>query len=184
MKRTIAALFASSVGLGLVWAARADVPDAGTEITLVPIVNDAGAPPAGYAPDPEPPLVTRKQWIIELGYRSGTVVFGGARKMELAKATPTPRAMGRFAIELHVGKELVDRVRFDFPLLGAEDYTEGPRRWDSAPSFERFLSTRAAVMVPESARATRATLVDRASGKTWALPFPFDARAAIVKPPS
>jgi hypothetical protein len=161
-------------------AARAETPDAGapppTSITLRPIPNDAGAPPSGYAPDPVPALVTRRQWVIELGYQGGTVTFGGARKVEIAKATSTPRAMGRFAIELAVGKELVERVRFDFPLLGADELAGSVTRWDSPPNFSRYLSTRAAVMVPQSERATRATLVDRATGEMWPLPWPFDAR--------
>jgi hypothetical protein len=81
--------------------------------------------------------------------------------------------MGRFAIELYVGKQLLDRVRFDFPLLGADDFAGGSRRWDSPPSFERNLSTQAAVMIPHSERATRAILVDRATGQAWMLPWPF-----------
>jgi hypothetical protein len=150
----------------------------------LPIVGDAGAPEppaAGYAPDPVA-LLTRHQWVVDLRYRSGTVTYGGARRVELASATATPRMMGRFAIELYVGKQLLERVRFDFPLLGADELGGAPRRWDSPPSFERKLSTQAAVMVPHSERATRALLVDRATGRTWTLPWPFvegkDAGAA------
>jgi hypothetical protein len=84
--------------------------------------------------------------------------------------------MGRFAVELYIGKELIDRVRFDFPLLGADELAGGERKWDSPPSFERKLSTTAAVMIPHSERATRVVLVDRASGRVWPLPWPFTAR--------
>jgi hypothetical protein len=147
----------------------------------LPSALDAGAPveppPGGYAPDPVP-LVTRHQWVIDLRYRSGTVSFGGARRVELASATATQRAMGRFAVELYVGRQLLDRVRFDFPLLGADELAGAPRRWDSPPSFERNLSTQAAVMIPHSERATRAILVDRATGGAWMLPWPFASRAA------
>jgi hypothetical protein len=135
-------------------------------------LNDAGAPPSGYLPDPQP-LVTRHQWIVDIGYQAGKIVYGGARRLELPKPAGTPRSMGRFALELFVGKELIDRIRFDFPLLGADDFADSPRRWDSPPSFERNLSTRAAVMLPHSERATRALLVDRATGNVWALPWPF-----------
>ena len=96
--------------------------------------------------------------------------------MELPKALSTPRAMGRFAVELYVGRQLLDRVRFDFPLLGADELAGTPRRWDSPPSFEQNLSTQAAVMIPHSERATRALLVDRASGRSWVLPWPMVAR--------
>lgn len=151
---------------------RVETGDAGTEIVLAPLVSDAGAPASGFLPDPQP-LVTKHQWVVDLGYRSGSIVFGGARRVELSKPTGTPRAMGRFALELYVGKELIDRVRFDFPLLGADDYADTPRRWDSPPSFARELSTRAAVVLPHSERATRAVLVDRATGNMWFLPWPF-----------
>jgi hypothetical protein len=163
-------LLASASFLSLL--AKAGPNDGGTELARVPVAEDGGPPPSGYLPDPAP-LVTRQQWVVELGYREGTVLYGGARRVELSKAAGTTRAMGRFALELYIGKELIDRVRFDFPLLGAEDYAESPRRWDSPPSFERHLSTRAAIVLPHSERATRAVLVDRATGHAWALPWPF-----------
>ena len=172
MKLPWAALWLSMGALFLSWLARAEAPDGGTEVAALLLVADAGPPPSGYLPDPAP-LVTRNQWVVDLGYRGGTLVFGGARRIALAKPTGTPRAMGRFALELFIGKELIDRVRFDFPLLGADEMGGAPPRWDSPPSFERHLFTRAAVMVPHSERATRAVLVDRATGNIWALPWPF-----------
>jgi hypothetical protein len=155
--------------------AHAEPADAGTEVALVRIASDAGPPPAGYLPDP-PGLVTRHQWIVDLGFRGGAILFGGARRVELAKPAGTPRAMGRFALELYVGKELIDRARFDFPLLGADEL-EGAGRWDSPVSFEHQLSTRTAVILPHSERATRAILVDRATGYVWAVPWPFPSVA-------
>ena len=174
MKLAFTAFWLTTSALLLSLFAHADPSDAGAGPPAIPLIYDAGPPPSGYLPDPQP-LVTRHQWIVDLGYRGGTVVFGGARRVELAKPSGTPRAMGRFALELYIGKELIDRVRFDFPLLGADEYADMPRRWDSPPSFERHLSTRAAVMLPHSERATRAVLVDRATGNTWGLPWPFAA---------
>lgn len=130
-------------------------------------------PTAGYAPDP-PPLRTRHQWIVTLVYHEGEVSFRGARQVELAQAVPTARNVGRFALELYVGSELLDRLRFDFPLLGADEFAGLRRPWDAPPTFERHLSTSTAVMIPRSERATRLVLVDRASGRTWSLPFPPD----------
>jgi hypothetical protein len=155
--------------------ARAEPADGGTELVLARLAHHAGPPPGGYLPDP-PPLTTRHQWIVDLGFRGGAILFGGARRVELAKPSTTPRAMGRFALELYVGKELIDRTRFDFPLLGADEL-EGAGKWDSPVSFERNLSTRAAVILPHSERATRAILVDRATGYVWALPWPFPSVA-------
>ncbi len=168
------ALWLIAAALPLSLLARAEPTDAGVEssVVLPESSQDAGPPPGGFLPDPSA-LVTRHQWVVDLGYRSGSVLFGGVRRVELAKPTATQRQMGRFAIELYIGKELIDRVRFDFPLLGADELAGGPRRWDAPPSFERRLSTRAAVMIPHSERATRAVLVDRATGRLWFLPWPF-----------
>lgn len=175
MRLILAAFWAASGALFLSFLARAEPNDGGPPLASLPLVSDAGPPPSGYLPDPTA-LVTRHQWVVDLGYRAGTVVFGGARRVELGRPSGTPRAMGRFALELFIGKELIDRVRFDFPLLGADDYADTPRRWDSPPSFELYLSTRTAVMIPHSERATRAVLVDRATGNVWALPWPFTVR--------
>jgi hypothetical protein len=177
MRLILAAFWVASGALLLSLLAHAAPTDAGAPQAPLPLVSDdAGPPPQGYLPDPAP-LVTRHQWVVDLGYQAGTVVFGGARRVQLARPSGTPRAMGRFALELFIGKELIDRVRFDFPLLGADDFADTPRRWDSPPSFELYLSTRAAVMFPHSERATRAVLVDRATGNVWALPWPFTVRA-------
>jgi hypothetical protein len=164
--------------LPFAWLARAETGDAGAAqaALILESITDAGPPPGGFPPDPTP-LVTRHQWVIDLGYRSGIVSFSDARRVEAVKAITTPRQMGRFALELYVGKELIDRVRFDFPLLGADELAGGERRWDSPPSFERKLATTAAVMIPHSERATRVVLVDRASGRVWPLPWPFTPRA-------
>ena len=172
MRSVVVAFVVALAALPLAFFARADPAGDGE---VLPSAIDAGTsePPAGgYAPDPLA-LVTRHQWVVDLRYRSGAVTYGGARRVELPSAMPTARMMGRFAIELYVGKQLLDRVRFDFPLLGADDFATGSRRWDSPPSFERNLSTQAAVMIPHSERATRAILVDRATGRAWTLPWPF-----------
>jgi hypothetical protein len=176
MKLILMAIWLTAGALFLSLLAHAEPGDAGAGLVTLPLVSDAGPPPAGYLPDPAP-LVTRHRWVVDLGYQSGAVVFGGARRIELPKPAGTSRAMGRFALELSIGKELIDRVRFDFPLLGADDFADTPRRWDSPPSFERHLTTRAAVILPHSERATRAVLVDRATGNVWALPWPFPTGA-------
>jgi hypothetical protein len=175
MRSDIAGLCIALAALPLSLLAYAEQGDG----VALPSAFDAGSqvepPPSGYAPDPAP-LVTRQQWLLDLRFRDGIVTFGGARRMDLAEPTATRRMMGRFALELYVGKQLVDRVRFDFPLLGADELAGRARRWDSPPSFERKLSTRTMVMIPQSERATRLLLVDRATGGAWLLPWPFSAR--------
>src|SRR5262245_18198683 len=126
----VALLIAAAVPLSLL--ARAEMGDAGAAPAplVLESITDARPPPGGFPPDPTP-LVTRHQWVVDLGYRAGAIAFNGARRVEALKAVTTPRMMGRFAVELYIGKELIDRVRFDFPLLGADELAGGERRWDS-----------------------------------------------------
>lgn len=142
-------------------------------------VADAGpdGPPAGgWLPDPVG-LTTRNQWILDLRWHEGQVELRGARRIELARPTPTPRMMGRFMIDLYIGRELLDRVRFDFPLLGADEFAGRARPREAPPAFEPKLTTSAAVMLPHSERATRALLIDRATGRAIELPWPLDSAA-------
>jgi hypothetical protein len=69
--------------------------------------------------------------------------------------------MGRFEAELWIGCELIDRIRFDFPLLAGQAPSKDAVA-QHRPDFEthgRFVTT---VMVPNSERATRLELRDRA----------------------
>jgi hypothetical protein len=79
--------------------------------------------------------------------------------------------MGRFAIELYEGAALVERVRFDFPLLGGVEP-------DASVALTPKLRTRIGVVFPATKRGTRIELLDRATGKRWALPWPVDDAAA------
>jgi hypothetical protein len=92
--------------------------------------------------------------------------------------------MGRFAVELWVGSELVDRVRFDFPLLAAEGPPPKKRRpLDDPPSLTGG-PLRTTVLVPAAWRARRALLVDRATNTETELDWPprFDAGAPTAAP--
>lgn len=142
---------------------------------------DAGAP--GAAPDvvmtkipPDPaPLVERSQWVLDLRWDRGDVWLLGLHALELAQPQATPRAMGRFALELFEGPTLIERVRFDFPLLGAPEP-------DASPSFSSKLRTRIGVVFPATKRGTRLELWDRATGRRWSLPWPPQAAGAASLP--
>jgi hypothetical protein len=178
MKMFLASAMALTLASMLILFARAEdggSQEAAGERALVGL--DTGVSDTGYPPDP-PPLVTRQQWSLRLGYRSGQVSLRGARRVELAKPASTPRVFGRFALELYVGKELVDRVRFDFPLLGADELVSaggGIAADNRSPAFAPGLATQATIQVPRSDRPTRAAIVDRATGTVWPLPWPLDA---------
>ena len=122
-----------------------------------------GQGPHGRAPDP-PALSSRRQYELELRYTRGQVELVGAEERIFERPRRTARRIGRFAIELWIGLELVDRVRFDFPLLGAEQSKDG--------GLERGLVTSQKVLVPATDRPTRALLVDRATGEEIELSWP------------
>ncbi|HZU82125.1 MAG TPA: hypothetical protein VE987_04375 [Polyangiaceae bacterium] len=116
-------------------------------------------------PDP-PPLVEKRQWVFDLRWDRGEIWLLDVQERTLAVAQPTPRAMGRFALELFEGPTLVERVRFDFPLLGAAPDADG------GVSFTAKLRTRIGVLFPATQRGTRLELLDRATGRRWSLPWP------------
>jgi hypothetical protein len=116
-------------------------------------------------PDPSP-LVERDQWVFDLFWDRGEVRLMSVRTKTLPAAQPTRRSMGRFALELFEGHTLLERLRFDFPLLGDAEPDAG---W---ASFTRKLRTRVEVEFPAPARGTRLDLVDRATGTRWRLVWP------------
>jgi hypothetical protein len=147
---------------------------------------DAAAPPASppdvgvtrTPPDPSP-LVERRQWVFDLRWERGDVWLLGAHRLEFPAPRATPRAMGRFALELFEGRALVERVRFDFPLLGTPDPGDGGR--GAPPSLTQKLRTRVGVFFPATDRGRRLELVDRATDKRWSLAWPpQDASDASV----
>lgn len=120
-------------------------------------------------PDP-PPLVEQTQWVFDLRWERGEVWLLGVHELRLATPQATPRAIGRFALELFEGTALVERVRFDFPLLGAPERGDGG--WADPVSLTQRLRTRIGVVFPATQRGTRLELLDRATNRRWALPWP------------
>ena len=127
-------------------------------------------------PDPEPAMREEMQWVFDLRYERGDVFFVGVHSLDLGAPQTTPRVMGRFALELFEGPTLIERVRFDFPMLGTGDHQN--KAYLSPPSFEKKLTTRIGVMFPQSKRGTRLELWDRATNQRYRLPWPPEARAS------
>lgn len=134
----------------------------------------ASPPPSAVESPPDPePLRQREQYEYTFAYQKGRVSVTNVRPVTYAQPIVTARRMGRFAVELWVGKELIERVRFDFPLVAAEDPAPaGPKALHTAPSLTSRSTFTAVVLVPQSARARRAVLVDRATGHEQPLAFP------------
>jgi hypothetical protein len=180
------ALAATSVGaMSAAVSALAD-PAAAPHARSIDVsrVFDSGAP-LGEAqvvlsptpPDP-PPLVERDQWVFDLRWERGDVWLLGTTPRELPAPQATPRAMGRFALELFEGPTLIERVRFDFPLLGPPE--PGDAGWTAPPSITPKLRTRIGVVFPATHRGTRLELCDRATNRRWALPWPPGPSSASV----
>ena len=85
--------------------------------------------------------------------------------------------MGRFAIELFEGPTLIERVRFDFPMLGPPEPLDAG--YMAPPSLQKNLTTRIGVLFPAVNRGTRLELWDRATDRRWPLPWPPDVDASL-----
>jgi len=124
-------------------------------------------------PDPKPSH-TRDWLVYEFEYSEANVKLVSQKAERLKKPRDTTRVMGRYAIELWIGCELIDRVRFGFPLQAAEAPMAKSRRHPlhEQPSLTAHARLRTTVRVPLELRATRAELVDRAAGQRTALAWP------------
>lgn len=145
---------------------RADAGDAG----------DAGATDAKadssqarIPPDP-PALSEREQWVFVLRWAQNEPYLVSIHKTDMGASHPTPRVMGRFALELYEGPTLIERARFNFPMLGAPEPSDAG--WKTPPRFEPGLKTRIGVFFPATKRGTRLELWDRATDRRWPLPWP------------
>lgn len=110
-------------------------------------------------PDPKP-LVTDRWVRLTVLFEKGQVSLVRATPEKSKTPHGTARKMGRFAAELWIGCELIDRVRFDFPLLASEALESAPKR--QPLNFEEQGRFEAMVLVPDSERATRLEIRDRA----------------------
>lgn len=141
-----------------------------------PAPADAGAADAGgSAPKripPDPPAMSeREQWVFDLRWEKGDIYLVQVHKTDMGAPHTTPRVMGRFALELYEGPTLIERVRFDFPMLGgAPEPTDAG--FKAPPRFEPGLKTRIGVLFPATKRGTKLELWDRAKDQRWSLPWP------------
>lgn len=144
--------------------ASADVGDAGARVDA-----KASDPKLRIPPDP-PALSEREQWVFVLRWAQNEPYLVKIQKTDMGSPHPTPRVMGRFALELFEGPTLIERVRFNFPMLGAPEAADAG--WKTPPRFEPGLKTRIGVFFPATKRGTRLELWDRATDRRWPLPWP------------
>ena len=139
-------------------------------LLVLPLLAPVVVLAADVMHDP-PPLTSKDQWVFDLRWDSGDVYLVEVHKVEMPAPMTTPRAMGRFAIELTERGNLVERTRFDFPGLAVPDPEGGIR-------MNAKLKTRIGVFFPVTARGDKLELVDRTNGQRWALPWPPQTQQA------
>ncbi len=126
------------------------------------------------APDPTP-LVQAEQVAYELELREGKIRVVSATPVVLPKPVSTPRRLGRYALELSIGNELIERVRFDFPGTAADEPKPGPKKVTAPLDLSSRAVAKVKLFVPHSPRVRRAVLVDRALETAQELPWPLPA---------
>jgi hypothetical protein len=147
--------------------------------------SSSSSPPAGpsaapapaltpsTAPDPTP-LRMNAQVEYELELKEGKVRVVSVKPVKLAEPVVTPRRLGRYAIELSIGQELIERLRFDFPGTAADDPQIGPKKPLFAPlTLSERAIAHVVLQVPQSPRVRRAVLVDRGLGTAIELDWPL-----------
>jgi hypothetical protein len=130
----------------------------------------ADAPKGGYPPDPAP-HPSRLNWVFEMKAQGGKVTIERVRAVSYEKPAETPRVVGRFALELYIGPELLDRVRFNVPLMGAET-GEGNRNGLPKPRFDQNVTAKVSARMADNPRAAYLQLVDRETGDVQKLFWP------------
>lgn len=156
----------------------ANTDPAGLPSAPPPAEAPSPTPPEHSPPDPEP-LRTADQVEYTFTYEDGVLKIESVRLVRLPQPLVTARKMGRFAVELWVGNELIDRIRFDFPFLAIEDPKPANRRRPlHEPQSLAGGTLRATVLVPNAPRPRRALLLDRATHDAHPLPWPPTALLA------
>jgi hypothetical protein len=161
---------------------------AASPASAAPTASAQAVTPRPSPPDPEP-LRTPKQYELRLAYEDGRITVEAVRALTFRQPVVTARKMGRFALELWIGQELIDRVRFDFPLLAVEEPKANKRkRLHEPPAFGGKHGV--TVLVPASPRVRLAVILDRATGKETELSWPPTVTAppaasgAVTAPPA
>lgn len=150
----------------------------GASVAGVGVLALADPPKAGYAPDPAG-RADRKQWVLDISHKRGQNTITRVRPVTLEQPASSARVMGRYAVELYVGKELLDRVRFNVPLTGDGPPERSHRRVFSRPTFEN-VSTRLRVQITDQPRAAYMVLVDRATGDSQRFWWPPSSDGSLV----
>ncbi len=119
-------------------------------------------------PDPSP-LSAKRLHRMVIKWDKNAPALRDVNVVDLSKSQVSERWAGRFALELFERGVLIERVRFNFPMLGAE-LREGGK--SVATSIDANVATTAEVSFPAVDRGDKLELRDRATGRRWSLAWP------------
>lgn len=128
--------------------------------------TDAYVPPP-ILPDPTP-LTCDAVYVLTVKWDKGTLTLDKVRTEKLAQKAALPRKFGRFAAELYVGDTLLERLRFDIPLLVDDSV--------ASETYAKGLVTTVDVKIPDSERPNRLEIWDRATDKRWKFVYPLASK--------
>lgn len=114
-------------------------------------------------PDPTP-LVADAVFVLSIRFDKGKVSIVKVGREKLPKKAAVPRKLGRFAVELLSGPTVVERVRFDFPLIHDDDV--------AGEAYAKGLDVTVDVRIPDSDRPNKLEIWDRATDKRWKYTYP------------
>lgn len=158
--------------------ASAAATSASTAVATKPVPGDSSGPASppltpSNLPDPTP-LRLAEQVEYELELSAGRVKVLSVKPVKLAAPIVTPRRLGRYAIELSIGHELIERLRFDFPGTAADEPELGSKKRLHAPlTLSERAIARVKLQLPHSPRVRRAALVDRAANTATEIDWPL-----------
>jgi hypothetical protein len=140
--------------------------------------SPAASPEAGRKGDP-PALRSADHWKLSLQYVRGEIRVAKVEQLHLEEPREGDRRTGRFAIELWSNQTLLDRLRFDFPLLAVETPHTDQRPIRREAVFSAGADVSTTLQVPSIPEIDRAQIVDRVTGQIAPLSWP-----PAVSPPS
>jgi hypothetical protein len=161
--------------------------------STAPIASGTAAPAGSTSAMPAAPVLTpstapdptalrmAEQVEYELELNEGKVHVVSVKPVKLPSPIVTARKLGRYAIELRIGPELIERVRFDFPGTAADEpELPGKKKLYAPLTLGARAIARVKLLVPQSPRVRQAVLVDRGLNTATALewPLPEVAKAA------
>lgn len=114
-----------------------------------------------------------EQVEYQLELSGGKIRTVSVKPVTLAKPVATPRRLGRYAVELSIGSELIERVRFDFPGTAADEPVPGPKKLNAPLDLSSRAIATVTLLLPHSPRVRRALLVDRALNTVTELEWPL-----------